>query len=99
MCDAHVPLVALPSTVALGWFIALINMRNGRRAIGWVGDVGPWNTHDNVYVLDGARPQSESGRDEQGRVTNRSGLDMGGRVWSELAMVDSGHVAWTRIVW
>jgi hypothetical protein len=38
-------------------------------------DVGPWNTND-PYWLEGGRPQAESGRDKNGRKTNKAGIDL-----------------------
>ena len=47
-------------------------------------DVGPWNTHDDAYVFNGARPQAESGVDTRGRPTNGSGIDLSDLVYKTL---------------
>ena len=82
--DRVVPFVALPCILALGRFVRITNPANGRAAYGVVLDLGPWNVHDDAYVLGGARPQAESGIDTSGRPTNGAGIDLGERVWSQL---------------
>ena len=92
--DRHVAFVALPSTKALHLFIRLRNPANNRMTYAQVLDVGPWNEHDDDYVLHGQRPLAESGRDAFGRRTNRAGIDLGEWVWKQLAMEDNGPVEW-----
>lgn len=92
--DNAVPYVALPSTHALFRFVRLRNPANGLRALAVVLDVGPWNVHDDAYVLNGARPQAETGLDQYGRETNGAGIDLGQRVWFELGMTDNGPIEW-----
>ena len=92
--DRVVPFVALPCILALGRFVRITNPANGRAAYGVVLDLGPWNVHDDAYVLGGARPQAESGIDTSGRPTNGAGIDLGERVWSQLGMTDNGPVSW-----
>lgn len=96
--DTVVPFVALPATAALGRFLRISNPANGKTCYAIVLDVGPWNTADNAYVFGGARPQAESGMDTTGRKTNKSGIDLGTRVWSELGMTDNGDVDWEFLV-
>jgi len=90
----HLPFVALPSTRALYRFVRVFNPANGKGTTAIVLDVGPWNTHDHGYVLEGQRPQAESGIDRFGRETNHAGIDLGERVWNELGMVDNTDVIW-----
>lgn len=92
--EAHVPFVALPSTVALHLWVKVTNPKTGKSIKALVLDVGPWNTADHAYVFDGARPQAETGLDEYGRVTNGAGIDLGERVWRELGMTDNTDVEW-----
>ena len=92
--DKVVPFVALPYWAVVGRFLKVLNPENGRWAYAVVLDLGPWNTHDRDYVLDGARPQAESGTDTTGRTTNGAGIDLGERVWFLLGMTDNGPVSW-----
>jgi len=92
--DKVVPFVALPSIHALGRFVRLTNPANGKTAIAWVGDVGPWNEHDDAYVFQGSRPAAESGVDTRGRPTNGAGIDLGEKIWSQLGMTDNTDVEW-----
>ena len=92
--DTAVPFVALPCTQALGRFVRLTNPLNGKTCMAVVLDVGPWNEHDVAYVLHGQRPAAEDGVDERGRVTNRSGIDLGEKVWRELGMTGNTDVEW-----
>jgi hypothetical protein len=92
--DTVVPFVALPDRAALGRFVRVRNLANGRVTLAVVLDVGPWNTHDTDYVFAGARPQAESGTDRHGRVTNGAGIDLGERVWAALGMSDNTDVEW-----
>jgi hypothetical protein len=86
--------VALPSRWALRRIVFVSNCANGRCCMAPVGDLGPWNTHDDQYVMHGARPAAESGTDEQGRRTNGAGIDLSEAVWSYLRMTDNGDVEW-----
>lgn len=92
--DTVVPFVALPSTLALGMFVRVINPLTDKRAIAVVLDVGPWNEHDDDYVFGDARPQAESGIDTTGRPTNHAGIDLSEKVWKKLGMVDNSNVEW-----
>lgn len=92
--DRVVPFVALPSTRALRRFVRLHNPANGRECLAIVLDVGPWNEHDDAYVFEKVRPAAERGVDERGRPTNRAGIDLGERVWVELAMRDNSEIEW-----
>lgn len=93
--DAVVPFVALPSVKALGRFVRVTNPANGKMCLAVVLDVGPWNTHDDAYVFDGARPASESGQSLSGTgQTNGAGIDLGEKVWHALGMTDNTTVAW-----
>lgn len=92
--DTHVPFVALPSKSAVQKFVRVRNPRNSKVALAIVLDVGPWNTDDNQYVFNGARPQAESGVDTSGRHTNRAGIDLSERLWHDLGMQDNTEVEW-----
>ena len=92
--DRFVSFVALPSTKALHRFVRITNPANGKSTIAQVLDVGPFNQHDDEYVLNGARPQSEAGVSVSGQGTNGAGIDLGERVWSELGMTDNTEVEW-----
>lgn len=94
--DTVVPFIALPSTAALHRFVRLRNPLNGKTAYAIVLDVGPWNEHDDAYVLGlgTTRPAAESGRDTRGRVTNGAGIDLGEKVWHQLGMTDNTDVEW-----
>jgi hypothetical protein len=92
--DLVVPFVALPSAHALFRFVKVRNPKNNRQAFAVVLDVGPWNTHDDDYVLGKSRPQAETGKDQIGRPTNHAGIDLSERVWFDLGMTDNGPVEW-----
>jgi hypothetical protein len=92
--DAVVPFVALPAERAMGLFVTLTNPANGASCRAVVLDVGPWNTADEEYVFQGARPQAESGTDTRGRPTNKAGIDLGERVWRLLEMTDNAEIEW-----
>ena len=92
--DRAVPFVALPSAQALGRAVRVTNPKSGLSVIAIVLDVGPWNVADNAYVLDGQRPQAESGKDAFGRTTNGAGIDLGEKVWGAIGMTDNGDVDW-----
>lgn len=92
--DTIVPYVALPSVLALHRFVKITNPLMALSTYAICLDVGPWNTHDDDYVLRGARPQAESGKDLFGRVTNGSGIDLGEAVWHRLAMAGNTTVEW-----
>lgn len=92
--DTHVPFVALPSRAALYRFVRVTNVANSRSTLAIVLDVGPFNEHDDAYVLHGARPQAESGVSVSGHGTNGAGIDLGECVWNRLAMTDNGPVQW-----
>lgn len=88
-CMRLLPSVALPSTDALYRFVRLTNPLNGKTTIGIVLDVGPHHTHNNAYVFDGQRPQSET---DPG--SNGAGIDLSEAVWSALGMFDNTNVTW-----
>ena len=92
--DTVVPFVALPASGALGMFVRITNPLNGQTTLAVVLDVGPWNTDDDRYVFQGARPQAESGTDTTGRPTNGAGIDFGEKVWDLLGMLDNTKVTW-----
>lgn len=92
--DRVVPFVALPSWRAIGRFVRVSNPANRQSTLAIVLDVGPWNEHDDAYVLHGQRPAAESGTDTRGRKTNKAGIDLGEAVWKALSMTDNGTVAW-----
>ena len=56
--------------------------------------MGPWNEHDDAYVLNGARPAAESGASVSGHGTNGAGIDLGEKVWSLLGMTGNNDVEW-----
>ena len=93
--DAEYPFVALPSHKALGMWISLQNPANGKHCCAQVMDVGPWNTEDDAYVFDGARPAAESGTSVSGHGTNGSGIDLGEKVWGLLGMTNNREVEWS----
>lgn len=92
--DAVVPFVALPSAQALGKFIRISNPANGKSTIAWVGEVGPWNSHDNSYVFGTARPRAERQQSFSMRGTNTAGIDLGERIWKDIGMLDNTDVEW-----
>lgn len=105
--DRIVPFVALPSVRALHKFVRVTNPKNGKQTIAFVLDVGPWNEHDDRYVLQPAafglkspegleeiRPSAECGVDSRGRVTNGAGIDLSESVWLALGMRDNSAVSW-----
>lgn len=96
--DTVVPFVALPSVAALRLWIRITNPRNGKTCNAIVLDVGPWNTNDNAYVFDHARPAAESGIDEEGRKTNGAGIDLSERVWKTLEMNGNENVTWEFLI-
>ncbi len=95
--DIHVPFVALPSMRALNKFVRLYNPLNGNSCIAIVLDVGPWNTRDDSYVFENARPQAESGIDGRERKTNGAGIDLGEKVWELLDMKGNSEIEWSFI--
>lgn len=92
--DTVTPFVALPSTLALNRLVKVTNPLNMKSIVARVLDVGPWNTHDDVYVFGTHAPQAESGTDTHGRHTNGAGIDLGEAVWNHLGMTDNTHVDW-----
>jgi hypothetical protein len=92
--EEHVPFVALPAQRALYRAVRCRNPANGRSCIALVLDVGPWNTSDDAYVFHGARPAAEAGISLSGRGTNKAGIDLGEKVWRDLAMQDNAPVEW-----
>ena len=92
--DTVVLFVALPSHKALGMFVEVTNILNGRRTLAQVLDVGPFNEDDDDYVFGGARPKAESGVSVSGKGTNKAGIDLGEAVWRALGMTDNTDVSW-----
>lgn len=92
--ERRVPFIALPSTKALYRVGLIRNPKNGKSCTFIVLDVGPWNEHDDAYVLGGQRPQAESGTDLFGRPTNKAGIDLSEAVWKALGMTDNDEVEW-----
>ena len=92
--DAEYPFVALPSHKALGMWVSLSNPLSGKHCCAQVMDVGPWNTEDDAYVFDGARPAAESGTSVSGQGTNGAGIDLGEKVWGLLGMKGNTEVDW-----
>jgi peptidoglycan hydrolase-like protein with peptidoglycan-binding domain len=66
---------SLPARVAPGTKVRVINRANGLTVTAPVLDVGPWNI-DDPYWTTTARPQSETGTDKRGRITNHAGIDL-----------------------
>jgi hypothetical protein len=98
--DATRLFCALPSTKALRRSVLITNPANGKSTRAEVLDVGPWNVHDDAYVLGGLRPLAESGHKinllgqmVQG-ITNGAGIDLGEAVWAALEMTNNGPVDW-----
>src|ERR1035438_6873243 len=91
--DDVVYFVALPAKNALFRFVWVAvsgpALSVAKRVYAQVLDVGPWNVADNDYVFGGKRPQAETGTDLFGRKTNGAGIDLGGAVHRELAIVRS----------
>lgn len=92
--NTTVPFVALPSTAALRQWVKVTNPINGKSIKALVLDVGPWNTEDDEYVFNGARPQAETGIDKSSRKTNKAGIDLGEAVWNHLDMKSNTKVNW-----
>jgi hypothetical protein len=92
--DASTPFVALPSRSALHKTVKVTNPLNGNSLQATVLDIGPWNIHDDEYVLGTAKPQAESGVDMTGRKTNLAGIDLGEAVWNQLDMKGNTTVTW-----
>ncbi|TAL46520.1 MAG: hypothetical protein EPN91_00090 [Salinibacterium sp.] len=92
--DLQLPFVALPSVRALYRFVRVTNALTKESTMAIVLDVGPWNTHDDIYVFGDARPQAETGIDTRGRATNHAGIDLSETVWAALGMVDNTTVTW-----
>lgn len=92
--DAETFFVALPATRALGKRVRVTNHANGKSCEAEVKDVGPWNTHDELYVFHGARPAAEAGISVSMRGTNGAGIDLGEAVWHTLEMTDNSSVEW-----
>jgi len=94
LIDTVVPFVALPDGKALDRFVRVTNPANGRSAIAWVGETGPWNEHDDAYVFGGARPAAETGVDTRGRKTNGAGIDLSEKIYRQLGLIDNSPVEW-----
>lgn len=92
--DKIVPFVALPSHKALGRFVKIFNPINSKHCLAVVLDVGPFNTNDDAYVLNGERPLAEKDVSLSGKGTNHAGIDLGEKVWNLLGMQDNTDVSW-----
>lgn len=92
--DKEFPFVALPSHKALGLWVRIYNVLNGKMVCAQVRDVGPFNTNDDSYVFNGNRPASEQGQSVSGIGTNSAGIDLGECVWTLLGMKDNTEVSW-----
>lgn len=98
--DDHVAFCALPSRKALHRHVRITNPANRNVAIAEVLDVGPWSERDDDYVLNGARPLSESNQrimmhgSVQPHHTNGAGIDLGEKVWRILGMTGNSEVEW-----
>lgn len=96
--DTEFPFVALPSHKALGRWVKLTNPLNGKQCCAQVRDVGPFNTNDDNYVEEGARPLAESGQSVSGIGTNGAGIDLGEQVWNLLGMKDNTQIQWEFVI-
>lgn len=92
--DTEFPFVALPSHKALGLWVRIYNVLNGKFCCAQVRDVGPFNVSDDAYVFGTSRPAAESGTSLSGLGTNKSGIDLGECVWNLLGMKDNTNVSW-----
>lgn len=88
--DLIVPWVGLPSWAALGRFVRVSNVENGRNCIAIVLEVGPLRTQDNDYVFGAARPEMEGHRNEHKHV----GITLGAAVCKSLGMLANTEVVW-----
>jgi hypothetical protein len=61
-------------------------------------EVGPWNTHDDEYVLCGSRPLSESGVSVSGHGTNHAGIDLSDFLYRQLNVDAHGGYVWWNFV-
>lgn len=57
-------------------------------------DVGPWNTQDPYWLVDGKRPQAESGTDTRGRKTNKAGIDLTPAAAKAIGLSGKDMVTW-----
>ncbi len=101
--NSKVPFVALPSFKALNKFVRI--QYKDKRVLAIVLDVGPWNEHDDEYVFNGDRPDSEHGEHVKyvnGKPTqviepekvNKAGIDLGEYIWHQLGLKDNDFVEW-----
>jgi hypothetical protein len=74
--------------------VRVTNPDNGKSVVCFIRDVGPWNTND-PYWQTGARPQAESGRDLNGRRTNRAGIDLTPAAAKAIGIDGMGTVDWS----
>ncbi|MCO4780803.1 MAG: hypothetical protein KC646_00660 [Candidatus Cloacimonetes bacterium] len=77
--------VALPSRKYLGKTVLIYYPPTNKYITTIVNDVGPWNI-DDPWLHTAQRPQSESGKDNRGRKTNRAGIDLSYPAWVELGV-------------
>jgi N-acetylmuramoyl-L-alanine amidase len=82
--------------------VRVINNVNGKSAVGWVGDKGPWFVDDN-YPDIGERPLAEqcyeNGEEcprgpNEGTVPNGAGIDISPNMARELGINGKGMVDW-----
>jgi len=57
-------------------------------------DIGPWYCGDDPYWVGGTRPESEDGKDDKGRKTNRAGIDLSYKLAKDLEIDGIGLVDW-----
>jgi hypothetical protein len=74
--------------------IIVTNPKNNQTVTLAVVDTGPWNTQDAPYILNGARPEAETGIDNTGRKTNKAGLDISPTAMKSLSGDDGSKFNW-----
>ena len=77
--------------------VEVSNRATGKKDTATIEDVGPWNEHDQYPLKWDARPQAESGRDAQGRKTNRAGIDLSPALARSIGINGMGRVDWRLI--
>lgn len=80
----HVIGFAAPWHASRGDQIKVTYRPTGQSVTGPIIDCGPWNTDDPYYLVEGRRPQAETGTDKHGRATNRAGIDATPAAWAKL---------------
>lgn len=95
---AQRPGVALPYRFPAGPRPMVRVTHQGRSVDCPVVDVGPWNTNDQAYVLQGKRPQAETGTDLRGRKTNLAGIDLTPAAAEIIDLPGKGLVEWRFLI-